>query len=105
MKSDWPVGVSQLCEPGSLPARSQLYAPPIGDAWDGDSTHRPRALAACATLWSTWEITNPALHLSTSIDASPAEVAALRAELAALRANLRRRKAPKSDPAPPVSRN
>ena len=79
--------MSQLCEPGSLPARSQLYAPPIGDAWDGDSTHRPRALAACATLWSTWEMTNPALHLSTSIDASPAEVAAFAGDPANLPAS------------------
>lgn len=50
MKSDWPVGVSQLCTVGSL--------------------------AACALLWSTGEMTNPALHLSTPINASPTEVAA-----------------------------
>lgn len=50
MKSDWPVGVSELCAAGALAAR--------------------------LLLWSTWEMTNPALHLSRSIDASPAEVAA-----------------------------
>lgn len=50
MKSDWPVGVSELCTAGALAAR--------------------------LLLWSTWEMTNPALHLSRSIDASPAEVAA-----------------------------
>ncbi len=50
MKSDWPVGVSELCTAGALAAR--------------------------LLLWSTWEMTNPALHLSRSTDASPAEVAA-----------------------------
>ncbi|SMX64652.1 hypothetical protein BI49514_00085 [Brevibacterium iodinum ATCC 49514] len=51
MKSDWPVGVSELCTAGALAAR--------------------------LLLWSTCEMTNPALPLSRSIDASPAEVAAL----------------------------
>jgi hypothetical protein len=35
-----------------------------------------RSLAACAPVWSTGEMTYDVLHLSTSIDASPAEVAA-----------------------------
>ena len=35
-----------------------------------------RSLAAYAPVWSTGEMTYGALHLSTSIDASPAEVAA-----------------------------